>query len=179
MAEFGCKMPCFLADGQNAGINFGRLVSANLTLTMATGELYADDALDEGVTEFISGSIAMETNDITDEHAAIIYGCTVESGEVTYNTEDAAPAGVLGYYKCLMRNKKKYFKAIVYPCVKAAIGNDNAQTKGSSITFATVSTTFTVMSDGNGVWRKTKTFESEADAIAYIKNACRIAGAAA
>ena len=175
MAEFGAKHPCFKKDGSEAGIVLGKLVSANLTVNLASGELYADDGLDEQLSEFASGTLAMETNDLTDENAAQIYGCKVANQVVTYNSGDTAPSGCLGYYKSLMRNKVKYYKGIFYPCVRAALGNDNAQTKGSSITFATTQTTFTIMAKDNGDWRETETFTSEAAARAWIESKCGIA----
>lgn len=174
MAEFGAKYPCFCKSGATAGVVLGKLVAANLTVTLASGELYADDALDEQLSEFASGSIAMETNDLTDDNAEEIFGCDVTEGVVTYNVGDTAPAGGLGYIKALMRNKTKYYKGIYYPVARAALGNDNAQTKGSSITFSTAQTTFTIMADDNGVWRKTKTFDTEAAAKAWLQGLCNI-----
>ena len=176
MAEFGANYPVFKKDGTNTtGIVLGRLVAANLTVNLASGELYADDQLAEQVSEFASGSLAMETDDLEDEKASEIYGCTVSEGLVTYNKGDTAPIGKLGYYKVLMRKGVKYYKAYVYPQVRAALGNDNAQTRGSSITFQSVATTFTVFCDDNGDWRKTKTFETAAAAIAYLNSECGIA----
>lgn len=174
MAEFGAKYPCFKKDNASAGVVLGKLVAANLTVTLASGELYADDALDEQLSEFASGSLAMETNDLTDDNAAEIFGCNVSEGVVTYNVGDTAPSGCLAYYKSLLRNKTKYYKAIFYPCVRAALGNDNAQTKGSSIQFSTAQTTFTVMADDNGDWRKMKTFDTEAAAKAWVETQCSI-----
>lgn len=174
MAEFGANFPCFKREGAAAGVVLGKLVSANLTVNLASGELYADDSLAEQLSEFSSGSIAMETDDMTDENASEVYGCNVNDGTVTYNTGDTCPRGMLGYYKVLMRKGVKYFKAFFYPRVRAALGNDNAQTRGSSITFSTTSTTFTVFADDNGDWRKTKTFTDAEDAKAYIRNLCSI-----
>lgn len=174
MAEFGAKYPCFCKSGASAGVVLGKLVAANLTVTLASGELYADDSLDEQLSEFASGSIAMETNDLSDDNAKEIYGCTVSEGLVTFNVGDTAPAGCLGYIKTLMRNKQKYYKGVFYPMVRAALGNDNSQTKGSSITFATSQITFTVMADNNGDWRKTKTFETETAAKAWLQGLCSI-----
>lgn len=179
MAEFGAKYPCFCKSGASAGVVLGKLVAANLTVTLASGELYADDALDEQLSEFASGSIAMETNDLTDDVASEIYGCTVTDGVVAFKTGDTAPAGALGYIKALMRNKTKYYKAVYYPVVRAAIGNDNSQTKGSSITFATAQTTFTVMADDSGVWRKTKTCDTEAAAKTWLQGLLNISAAPA
>lgn len=174
MAEFGAKYPCFLKSGETAGIVIGKLVSANLTVNLASGELYADDALAEQASEFASGSLAMETDDLTDANASVIYGATVSNSIVTYNKDDTPPFGCLGYYKVLMRNGVKYYKGYFYPKVKAALGNDNAQTRGSSITFQTAQTTFTIFPDANGDWRKTKEFATAALAAAWIDELCGI-----
>lgn len=175
MAEFGANYPCFKADSAEAGVVLGKLVAANLTVTLASGELYADDSLAEQASEFASGSIAMETDDLTDDNAEEIYGCTVTDGVVIYNKDDNAPRGALGYYKVLMRSGVKYYKGYFYPQVRAAIGNDNAQTRGSSITFNTTNTTFTVFADNNGDWRKTKTCETVADVKTWLNGLLAIA----
>ena len=177
MAEFGAKYPCFKPKGAVTGVVIGKLVTANLTVNLASGELFADDELAEQVSEFASGSLAMETDDMVDASAKAIYGCTVTGGEVIYNKEDDPPEGELAYYKTLMRRGKKYYKGFYYPSARASIGNDNGQTRGSSITFQTSNTTFIVKCDANGDWRKTKVFDSEADAIAYVNTKCTITGA--
>ena len=82
-------------------MKIGRLVKADLTLTMASGKLYADDELAESAEEFVSGSIAMETDDILDAVASVIYGATVKEKTVVYNTSDNPPPGGLTYYKKL------------------------------------------------------------------------------
>lgn len=174
MASFGAKYPCFKPHGAEEGVVLSKLVSANLTVNLASGEMYADDSLAEQASEFISGSIALETDDMEDSEAAVLYGCKVEDNIVTYNAGDTAPRGRHGYYKVLMRNGKKFFKAYYYPDVRAALGNDNAQTKGSSITFSSTSTTLTVFADENGDWRKTATFDNEEEARAWISELCGI-----
>lgn len=171
MAKFGAKYPCFLPNGGSSGSVLGKLVSANLTVNLASGELYADDILAEQASEFASGSLAMETDDMTDAVAGVIYGATVADGVVTYKSSDTAPYGVLAYYKVLMRSGVKSYQGYCYPRAKAALGNDNAQTKGSSITFQTTQTTFTIMADPtSGAWRETKSFDTEAAAIAWVKS---------
>lgn len=177
MAEFGANHPCFKREGQTAGVVLGKLVSANLTVNLASGELYADDNLAEQLSEFASGTIAMETDDLTDDNASEVYGCTVSEGLVTYNKDDTPPRGCLGYYKVLMRQGVKYYKGFFYPRVRAALGNDNAQTRGSSITFQTTSTSFTVFADDSGDWRETKTFTTAAQATAWIHGKCGITDA--
>lgn len=178
MANFGAKYPCFApfkgVEPTNAlpkydvKVVVGKLVSANLTVNLASGELYADDALTEQLSEFASGTIAMETDDMLDDVAAVVYGATAAEKKVTYNKGDTAPYGGLGYFKTLMRDGAKYYKGYFYPKVRAALGNDNAQTRGSSITFGTSNTTFTVFAANTGDWRITETFDSEAEARAWV-----------
>lgn len=180
MASFGAKNPYFapiesepegaLPVYKGEPVKIGRLVKADLTLTMASGKLYADDELAESAEEFVSGSIAMETDDILDTVASVIYGAAVKEKTVVYNTSDNPPPGGLAYYKKLMRRGKLVFKGYFYPRVKAALGNDTAQTKADSITFGTSATTFTVSNANNGDWRHTEEFETEEAALAWVKS---------
>ena len=179
MASFGAKNPYFAPiESEPEGalpvykgelVKIGRLVKADLTLTMASGKLYADDELAESAEEFVSGSIAMETDDILDTVASVIYGATVKEKTVVYNTSDNPPPGGLAYYKKLMRHGKLVFKGLFFPRVKAALGNDAAQTKADSITFGTSTTNFTVSNANNGDWRFTEEFETEDAALAWVK----------
>ena len=180
MASFGAKNPYFapiesepegtLPVYKGEPVKIGRLVKADLTLTMASGKLYADDELAESAEEFVSGSIAMETDDILDTVASVIYGAAVKEKTVVYNTSDNPPPGGLAYYKKLMRHGKLVFKGLFFPRVKAALGNDAAQTKADSITFGTSATTFTVSNANNGDWRHTEEFETEDAALAWVKS---------
>lgn len=179
MASFGAKYPRFnkiAEEPENAlpkyaaagPISLGKLVKAEVTVTMASGKLYADDKLAEAVDEFVSGSVAMETDEIADTAAASVYGATVENKRVSYKAGDSAPMGGLAYYKVLMRDGKKLFKGFFYPRVKAILGNDTATTKGDSITFGTSSTSFTVFACNSDEWRITEEFDDEAAAKAWV-----------
>ena len=180
MASFGAKNPYFntikdepegaLPTYDTAGpVKIGRLVKADLTVSLASGKLYADDELAESVDEFSSGSVAMETDDMVDDVAGKVYGCEVAGKEVHYKAGDSAPLGGLAYYKVLMRKSVKLFKGYFYPRVKAILGNDSAATKADSITFGTNSTTFTVFRCNSDDWRITEEFDTEAEAIAWVK----------
>lgn len=178
MASFGAKRPRFskitdepegkLPVYDEAGpVTIGKLVKADLTVTMASGKLYADDALAESVDEFASGSLAMETDDMVDEIAAEVYGAEVEEKEVHYKAGHTAPVGGLTYYKVLMRNGKKVFKGYFLPRVQAVLGGDTAQTKGDSITFGTSATSFTVFKANSDDWRITHEFDTESEAVVW------------
>lgn len=179
MASFGAKYPCFAPfageepanalPNYGAAVVLGRMISANLTVNLASGDLYSDDSMSEKVDEFASGTIALETDDILDDVASVIYGATVAEKKVTYGKEDAPPLGGLAYYKVLQRNGKRFYKGYFYPKTQAALGNDTAQTRGNSITFGTSSTTFTVMPAETGAWRITETFDTEAACRAWVQ----------
>lgn len=175
MAKIGAKYPCFLPKEKDEGVVIGRLVSANLTINFASGDMYADDLMAEQVSEFASGSLAMETDDLTDENASIIYGSTVKDKLLTDNIGDTAPRGSLTYYQTLRRSGKPVFRARYYPEARATLGNDNAQTRAGSVSFQSTSTTFTIFAADNGDWRMTETFDKEAEAIAWCQEKCKIA----
>lgn len=180
MAGFGAKNPYFrkikeepegkLPVYEDKAVKIGRLVKADLTLQMASGKLYADDELAESVDEFISGTLAMETDDMLDVVASEVYGVQVEGKLVRYNIKDDPPAGGVTYYKKLMRQRKVFYQGYFYPLVKASLGSDTASTKTDSITFGTTNTTFIVFTCNSGDWRLVETFETEAEAIDWVKN---------
>lgn len=168
------QLPIYRDEGP---VEVGRLVKADLTVNLATGELYAGDALAENVSEFASGTLAVETDDMEDKPASVIYGCTVVDKTVHYKSGDVPPEGGLAYYKVLLRRGVKVFHGIFHPRAKAALGNDSAQTKGGSITFTTANTTFTVFACNSGDWRLTEDFSTANEAKAWVDK--MLAGASA
>ena len=180
MAQFGAKRPRFAPvattpEGALPTYDFekvvtiGKLVKADLTVTNASGELYGDDALAEKVDMFASGTLALETDDKTDEVHAALHGATKDttSSEVTDKDTDVAPRGGLTYYKVIIRNGVRYFKGVFLPLVNAILGNDSAATKGSSITFGTSATSFNVFRCNSGAWRIQKEFTDEAECVTW------------
>lgn len=155
-------------------VTIGELINSSVTINLATGELYSDDALNIKVSEFANATVAMEIDGMEDEVAKALYGATIEAegSLVTYNVGDVAPNGGLAYY-VMMKDKanKSYYKGYYFPKVQAAMGNDNAATKGSSVSFQTANTTFTVMKAENGDWMQTEIHETEAEAKAWV-DAC-------
>lgn len=182
--KMGAKYPRFAAIASETSnalptyesekVTIGELIAANMTVNLANGELYSDDALNVKVSEFSSATVAMETDGMEDAVAVALYGASVEAsgGLVTYNVGDVAPNGGLAYY-VMMKDKTggTYYKGYYFPKVQAAMGNDNAATKGSSISFQTANTTFTVMKAENGDWMQTEIHASEAEAQAWV-DAC-------
>lgn len=187
MAAFGAQYLCFAPFNgaetnlamptYGSGLELGPLVKADLTITLASGEIYGDDIKQEQVDEFAGGSIAIETTDLSDEGKMTLYGLNeTEDGEIGYNANDQAPYGGLGYYKVLQRSGRRYYRAIFYPKTQAALTGDNAATRGSSITFQTDTATINVLAPlmPSGCWKYEKTFDTIEEARAYIQQKLNI-----
>lgn len=179
MAAFGAKFINFspIAKEEEGNlpeyggpVEIGALVKAELTVNLASGEIYGNNLLDERMEEFVSGTLAVEVTDMTDEIEAGVYGSTLTETEkeLVDNTGDEVPYGGLAYYKTLSRKGKKVYRAYYYPKTKAILGNDAANTKGSSITLSPTALNFTIFEPDTGDWRYRKTFDSEKDARDYV-----------
>lgn len=173
MSKIGCKHMIFQKDSStqtpNAGIWLAGLVEANLTLTNATGEIYADNIQWEQDTQFASGELATEIADLTLEKQAELFGHTLSNGELIKKTSDAAPTGKVGYVRTLSRRGVgQIHQAIIFNKAKASEASDNVTTKGSSIDYQTNPVSFNISSADSGEWCTVKEFETEDAAMTYI-----------
>lgn len=178
MAVFGAKYIKFAKikteeEGKlpeyESAVELGALVKADMTVTLAAGEIYANNRLDEKIEEFAGGVLAVEVSDMNDEVESEVFGSTLsDDKELVDNTADEIPYGGIAYYKTLVRNGKKVYRAFYYPKVKAVIGNDTAATKGSSITLSPTALNFNIFEPETGDWRYRQTFDKEEDAAAYV-----------
>lgn len=174
MSKIGCKHMIFKPENAEAGIWLAGLVEANLTLTNATGELYADNIQWEQDEQFASGQLATEIADLTLEKQGTIFGHTYSSeGGLVKNSNDLAPYGKLGYVRTLSRRGVgRVYQGVIFNRAKASEGNDNVSTKGSSIDYQTNPVTFNISPEDSGAWNATKEFATEADAITYVDTQC-------
>lgn len=162
-AETSAALPTYAS-----GITLGAAVKADLTITNAAGQLYADNQLSEDVSEFASGAIALETDNLTLPTQAAIFGAALVNDELGFGADDVAPFGGFGYYQVLMINGVKKYRAFYYPKVKAKFETETAATKGSAITFGNAAITMTVVKPKFGKWRYVKEFATEEAAKAYV-----------
>ncbi len=192
MAGFGVSYPVFApflaaetdtampAYDTTKKVVLGHLVSANETVTLATGELWGDNKRVLEASEFASAAVPMETDDISDESASVVYGATVVDQRVEYKAADNPPYGGLGFVRCnqLSGDEKKYYQGWFYPKAKAALGNNNNQTRGSSITYQTITTNFNISAPlyDAGAWKITETFDTEAAARDWVDSMFEPAG---
>lgn len=112
-----------------------KAIKAELSVEVAEGVLYADDAVDEIVKEFVKGSIKLNVNDLEPAKVADILGQYIDANNVIFSGEnDEPPYIALGF-----RAKKtggKYRYLWLYK-VKFKIPNENFETKGDGISFIT------------------------------------------
>jgi hypothetical protein len=185
MSKIGCNYPCFAPfsgeepaaalPNYGTGIELGKLIEANLTINLATGDVYANDAIAESASEFSSGSLAMATDDMVYAAESVVFGSSLSDDELTDGTADTAPYGGLAYYKTLLRNGVKYYEGYFYPKVKAALGNDSIRTKGNNISFQNTLVNFVVMKPNVSKWRYRKLFTTEAAAKAWVATKVSVA----
>jgi len=152
----------------NAGLVLGKAVSVNVSVSNAEGEVYADDALAEYISEFSSGELTAEVDNISLENQAKLYGATYVSDEFTLEPTDSAPHGGVGGIQVLLVNNTRKFRAWFFPKVRASMPDWDAATKGSSISFGTQPIKMKIMAPAYGPWYYVKEFTTEAAAKVYI-----------
>lgn len=90
------KLPIYRDEGP---VELGLLVGADMTPHMAEGSLFAGNVLAENLNMFAYADLDLETDDMLDEVASTVYGCSVEGKLVHYKSGDVPPEGGLAYYK--------------------------------------------------------------------------------
>ncbi len=171
-AKFATEETSSAAPTYEAPVNLGPLVTGNLTVTNASGELFGSNVLQEKVDKFASGAIAMEVTDCPKATLAEIYGATYNktNKEIKYGQDDEPPYGALSYIRNILRKGEEIFEAIFYPKVQAALAADNTQTRTGSITFQNTAINWTVLAPlhKETPWRVTAEFDTREGAIAWL-----------
>ena len=74
-----------------APVRMAKAISAELSVEVAEAPLYADDAIDEIVKEFVSGEITLNVNDLLPADLAALLGQTQDADNVVYaaDTDEA------------------------------------------------------------------------------------------
>ena len=148
-----------------------KAVECTVTPNNNDASLYADDGVAESDTSFSNADVTMGLDDDNSEMIAVLLGHTItEEGEMTRNANDVAPYVGLGrVIKKQVANVIKYKVEILFK-VKFAEPEQSNTTQGESVEYSTPSIEGKAMSLANGDWSKTKTFDTQEAAIAYIEN---------
>lgn len=156
----------------------GKAVSCSTSITNNEAKLYGDDTLAESDTSFASGTITLGVTDDDETIFAELLGHTITNGEVIKTANDAAPYVGLGRIVTKMVNGAYKYKVEFLYKVKFSEPSRDETTKGESIEFSTPSVEgiIATLSDVNGTWNKSKTFNTKSDALTYLKNLMAAAG---
>ena len=112
-----------------------KAIQANLSIEVADAMLFADDAAQENVREFQSGTLTLGVDDITPEVAAVLLGAGIDTnGVLISSSEDIGPPVAVGFRARRANGTFKYFW--LYR-VLFGTPSTNLQTKGESVTFQT------------------------------------------
>ena len=186
MARIGLKYPVYAkyteSDGTESysdGKNIGKAVKADLNVNISDIKLYADDEIAEEAHEFIEGDVSLDTSDISDENYGILLGHSVDenTGEIiAKDTDKPIPVG-FGFYARKIVGGVDHWRAIWLPKVVFTEPNESLETEGENLAFGTHTLPGKIRKNLEGEWKREKTFDTEAAAIAWINSKAGITAA--
>ena len=147
-----------------------KAVSCKVSISTSSASLYADDALAESDTSFNNGTVTIGIDEEDSQTMADLLGLTMaDEGEMIRNANDAAPYVGRGRVVVKMVNGVRKYKAEFLCKVKFSEPSQDDKTKGENVEFTTSELEGTVSTLADGTWSKTKTFDTQAEAIAYLE----------
>jgi phi13 family phage major tail protein len=155
-----------ITEGANGIETYGtpaklaKAIQADLSIEIAEAMLYADDAAQESVREFQSGTLTLGVDDITPEVASVLLGAGIdENGVLISASEDVGPPVAVGFRARRANGTYKYFW--LYRVLFGS-PSTNLQTKGESISFQTPSIEGTIMRRNKSDSRNRHPWKAEA-----------------
>lgn len=178
MAKIGLKNFLFgiLTEETDGSATYGvahkpaKAISCKVDISNNEANLYADDSLAESDTSFQSGTVTLGIDDENDEMLALLLGHTIENGEMIRSSTDTAPYVGLGRIITKMVNNVYKYKVEFLKKVKFSEPSQENDTKSESLEFGTSEIEGQVSTLANGDWSASKTFDTMADAQAYLES---------
>jgi phi13 family phage major tail protein len=169
MAKIGLKYPVWRSTTTSECGVIAKAIQADIAISVNDVKLYADDAIAESDKSFQSGTITLGIDDLSDTVQTAFLGHTVNEGEITASGTDQNPYVGIGFYGVKVVGGVRKFRAIWLPKVQFGEPADTNATKGDTVAFATPVLEGTIMLDDDGAWKYEQTFDTEAEAIAYLQ----------
>lgn len=136
---------------ENSPARLAKAISADLSVNTTQATLYADDGVDETVSEFVDGELTLGTNDLSAEAVAKILGLEPDSkGVLVSNADDMPPYVAVGFRA---KRPDGTFKFVWLYKVKFNIPSESYKTKGESIEFTTPEITAKIIARTDGAWK--------------------------
>ena len=165
----------------SAGTVMGKAISANITWERNDNPLYADDTIAEDDNGITGGTIEFNADDFSDDVRELILGLIAEMDTSTppaktgvYDmTDAAAPYVGFGFIRVRRKAGTTTYQGVWICKVQFSENSENAQTKGQNVEWGTPTLTGRIMgvqedSSGAILYRKHKTFDSEAGAKSWL-----------
>lgn len=172
MAKTGLKGIVYAvvkADGKyNTPKSIGKGVSLTVSPTSSSAKLYADDVLVESDSTFSEAGVSLTVDDDRTDVMAELLGHATNEGEIVRKDGDIAPYVGFGRIVVKIVNNVRAYKVEFLTKVKFKEPNQDESTKGESVEFKTTTIEGTATADAAGVWSKSKTFTTEAEAGEYL-----------
>ena len=139
------------AETYGTPVRMAKAIQAQMSTQIAEAKLFADDAVDEAVKEFISGTLTLNINNLLPGIQAILLGQQQDADGVLFaHGDDEAPYVAVGFRATKTGGK---FKFVWLYKVKFGIPDENYQTKGESIAFQTPTIVGTYIKRNDGEWK--------------------------
>ena len=167
MPKINVKFPVY-KTATKSGL-MGKSVRVDFTATIDKARLYADGELEEAENLFTEGQLTYEVTDLDDDVEAALLGHTLAGDEVVANVDDVTPVAEAGFYSTVRKKGVNKYRAVWFTNVLFEEPNDSNATKAQNMAYGTSTIVGTVYKNSDNIWRKKETFDTEAEAIAYLQ----------
>lgn len=176
MAKIGLRNFLFgiLTEESDGTASYGvkvkpaKAISCSVDITNNEAKLFADDALAESDTSFQSGTVTLGIDNEDNTVMATLLGHALANGEIVRSATDTAPYVGLGRIVTKMVNGVYKYKVEFLHKVKFAEPSQEDNTKGETLEFSTSTIEGQISALADGRWSTAKTFNTMADAQAYL-----------
>ena len=193
MAKIGLKYPVYAiatettsAITYSGGAVMAKAVTAKLDITSNDEKLYADDVIAESDSSFSEGTVTIGVDDLYDAAKVALLGYiegatidpTAGTKELFAGSESVHAYVGFGFYGKVLRANVAKWRAIWLKKVQFSEPSDEFETKGATTTFKTPEIEGAIMVAVDGYWKEEGTFDTEAEAIAYLNTKAGISTSA-
>ena len=148
-----------------------KAISCSVSITNNQAKLFADDGVAESDTSFQSGTVTAGIDDEDQETMADLLGQEVDetTGAMVRSSYDTAP--YVSWGRVIVKMVGGVYKYKVEFLYKVKFGEPSQEdnTKGENLEFSTSTIEGQISTLANGKWSETKTFDTQAEAIAYLE----------
>ena len=180
MAFKGCRYPKVTpytvtpnVDGSETetmgtGLVFGKAATSDITINADPVKYYANDGVAESVSEFTDGTVKTEVDTLIDTTKATVLGQTIdENGVIVSSADDSPPYARYSIIVPEQINGVPKYKCVVLMRVQFQPPSETYKSKEKATTLSGLTMNGTVMKSANNVYRREKTFDTEAQALAW------------